>query len=60
MRTLKKRFLLCCVLAGLLGGCIPDSLDDCPPKPDKECNYVDITLYMDSSVDMCEQETEMP
>ena len=45
MRTLKKRFLLCCVLAGLLGGCIPDSLDDCPPKPDKEGNNVDNGRY---------------
>lgn len=60
MRTLKKKILLCCVLAGLLGGCIPDSLDDCPPEPDKEGNNVDITVDMDTSVDMGEQETEMP
>lgn len=59
MRTLKKRFLLCCVLAGLLGGCIPDSLDDAR-QPDKEGNNVDITVDMDTSVDMGEQETEMP
>ena len=59
MGTLKKTVVLC-VLAGLLGGCISDSLDDCPPKPDKGGNNVDITVDMDTNVDMGEQETEMP
>lgn len=59
MGTLKKTVVLC-VLVGLLGGCIPDSPDDCPPKPDKGGNNVDITVDMDTNVDMGEQETEMP
>ena len=57
MGTLKKTVVLC-VLAGLLGGCIPDSPDDC--QPDKGGNNVDITVDMDTNVDMGEQETEMP
>lgn len=60
MESLKKICILCCALAGLLGGCIPDSLDDCPPEPDKGDNRVDITIDMDVDVDADEQETEMP
>lgn len=60
MGTLKKTFVLC-LLAAWLGGCIPDSLDDCPPsEPETTDNKVDITVDMDTEIDMGEQETEMP
>lgn len=59
MEILKRMFALC-ALAGLLGGCIPDSLDGCPPPEPEGGNNVDITVDMDTGVDMGEQETEMP
>lgn len=57
MRTVKKMFVLC-LLAALLGGCIPDNLDNCPPE--QQGGKVDISIDMDTDMDMDGQETEMP
>ena len=58
MRTVK--ILGIAGLLMLLGSCIPDKLDDCPPPENiqKDPN-VDITVDMDTEVDSG-QETEMP
>ena len=50
------------VMLGLLivlGGCIPDDLGDCPASDGKK-DGVDITVDMDTDVDIGQQETEMP
>lgn len=57
MRTVKEMFVLCS-LAALLGGCIPDNLDNCPPE--QQGGKVDISIDMDTDMDMDGQETEMP
>ena len=54
------KWLVLLELLWLLGGCIPDNLDDCPLPPEKNKDNVDITVDMDTDIDTGEQETEMP
>lgn len=54
------KWLVLSGLLWLLGGCIPDSLDDCPLPPEEGKDHIDITIDVDMDIDAGDQETEMP
>lgn len=58
MGRIGKGVVILGMLVGL-GGCIPDDLGDCP-TPDGEKDGVEITVDMDTDMDIGQQETEMP
>lgn len=56
---MRKIWILCAFwgILMLLGSCIPDNLAECPAK--NEQNNVDITIDVDTDIDIGNQGTEL-